>query len=101
LDTSRDGDSTTSLGSLFQCLTTLSVKTFYCAHFAHLPQLRRATPPASLWLQAASSCQGTAATFQHPGRKMPAMTIWAGNSSIQLLSSMPAGHPGCAEPAGK
>ncbi|KAK4820995.1 hypothetical protein QYF61_009461 [Mycteria americana] len=26
LNTSRDGDSTTSLGSLFQCLTTLSVK---------------------------------------------------------------------------
>jgi len=28
LSTSRDGDSTTSLGSLFQCLTTLSVKKF-------------------------------------------------------------------------
>jgi len=26
LNTSRDGDSTTSLGSLFQCLTTLYVK---------------------------------------------------------------------------
>jgi len=26
LNTSRDGDSTTSLGSLFQCLTILSVK---------------------------------------------------------------------------
>ncbi|KAK4811306.1 hypothetical protein QYF61_023358 [Mycteria americana] len=29
LNTSRDGDSTTSLGSLFQCLTTLSVKKFF------------------------------------------------------------------------
>ena len=29
LNTSRDGDSTTSLGSLFQCLTTLSVKTIF------------------------------------------------------------------------
>jgi len=29
LNTSRDGDSTTSLGSLFQCLTTLSVKNFF------------------------------------------------------------------------
>ena len=28
LNTSRDGDSTTSLGSLFQCLTTLLVKFF-------------------------------------------------------------------------
>ena len=28
LNTSKDGDSTTSLGSLFQCLTTLSVKKF-------------------------------------------------------------------------
>ncbi|EOB03656.1 hypothetical protein Anapl_02449, partial [Anas platyrhynchos] len=29
LKTSRDGDSTTSLGSLFQCLATLSVKKFF------------------------------------------------------------------------
>ena len=29
LNTSRDGDSTTSLGSLFQCQTTLSVKKFF------------------------------------------------------------------------
>jgi len=29
LNTSRDGDSTTSLGSLFQCLTTLSVQKFF------------------------------------------------------------------------
>jgi len=28
LNTSRDGDSTTSLGSLFQCLTTLSERNF-------------------------------------------------------------------------
>ena len=28
LNTSRDSDSTTSLGSLFQCLTTLSVEKF-------------------------------------------------------------------------
>jgi len=29
LKTSRIGDSTTALGSLFQCLTTLSVKKFF------------------------------------------------------------------------
>jgi len=29
LNTSRDGDSTTSRGSPFQCLTTLSVKKFF------------------------------------------------------------------------
>ena len=29
LNTSRDGDSTTSLGSLFQCLATVSVKKFF------------------------------------------------------------------------
>jgi len=29
LKSSRDGDSTTSLGSLFQCLTAISVKKFF------------------------------------------------------------------------
>lgn len=46
------------------------------SHFARLPQLRRAT---SLRVRAASSCQRAAATFQRPGRKMPAMTICEGN----------------------
>uniref|UniRef100_A0A8V0XGV5 EH domain-containing protein n=1 Tax=Gallus gallus TaxID=9031 RepID=A0A8V0XGV5_CHICK len=35
--TSRDGDSTTSLGSLFQCLTTLSVKKFFLIFKLNLP----------------------------------------------------------------
>jgi len=30
LNTSRDGDSTTSLGSLFQCLTTKALVTSFC-----------------------------------------------------------------------
>ncbi|KAK4810608.1 hypothetical protein QYF61_007345 [Mycteria americana] len=33
----RDGDSTTSLGSLFQCLTTLSVKKFSLISNLNLP----------------------------------------------------------------
>ena len=33
----RDGDSTTSLGSLFQCLTTLSVKKFFLISNLNLP----------------------------------------------------------------
>ena len=37
LNTSRDGDSTTSLGSLFQCLTTLSVKKFFLIYSLNLP----------------------------------------------------------------
>jgi len=37
LNTSRDGDSTTSLGSLFQCLTTLSVKKFFLISNLKLP----------------------------------------------------------------
>ena len=36
-NTSRDGDSTTSLGSLFQCLTTLSVKKFFWRSNLNLP----------------------------------------------------------------
>ena len=39
LNTSRDGDSTTSLGILFQCLTTLSVKKFFLISNLNLPWL--------------------------------------------------------------
>jgi len=38
---SRDGDSTTALGSLFQCLTTLPVKKFF-------PNIQSAPPPMQL-----------------------------------------------------
>jgi len=37
LNTSRDSDSTTALGSLFQCLTTLSVKKFFLTSNLNLP----------------------------------------------------------------
>ena len=37
LNTYRDGDSTASLGSLFQCLTTLSVKKFFLISSLNLP----------------------------------------------------------------
>ena len=37
LNTSRDGDSTTSLGSPFQCLTTLPVKKFFLISSLNLP----------------------------------------------------------------
>ncbi|KAK4833022.1 LOW QUALITY PROTEIN: hypothetical protein QYF61_027404 [Mycteria americana] len=37
LNTSRDGDSTTSLGSLFQCLITLSVNKFFPVSNLNLP----------------------------------------------------------------
>ena len=37
LNTSRDGDSNTSLRSLFQCLTTLSVKKFFVISNLNLP----------------------------------------------------------------
>jgi len=45
---SRDGDPTTSLGSLFQCLTTLSVKTFFLISNLNLP--RRSLRPLPLVL---------------------------------------------------
>jgi len=37
LNTSRDSDSTTSLGSLFQCFTSLSVKNFFLICNLNLP----------------------------------------------------------------
>ena len=55
LNTSRDGDSTTSLGSLSQCLTTLSVKKFFPISNLNLPRhnfrpfpLVLKSPPRSL-----------------------------------------------------
>jgi len=47
LNTSRDGDSTTSLGSLFQCLTTLSVKKFF-------PNIQ--SKPTLMQLEVIASC---------------------------------------------
>jgi len=37
LNPSRDGDSTTALGSLFQCLTSLSLKKFFLISSLNLP----------------------------------------------------------------
>ena len=39
LNTPRDGDSTTTLGSPFQCLTTLSIKKFFLISSLNLPWL--------------------------------------------------------------
>ena len=49
-NTSRDGDSTTSLGSLLQCLTTLSVYKFFVISNLNLPwrNLRPYQSPAPL-----------------------------------------------------
>jgi len=46
LNTLRDGDLATSLGSLFQCLTTLSVKKFFLMSNLNLPlaQLEAISP---------------------------------------------------------
>ncbi|KAK4822235.1 hypothetical protein QYF61_011876 [Mycteria americana] len=46
----RDGDSTTSLGSLFQCLTTLSVKKFFLTSNLNLPWLNLRPFPLVLLL---------------------------------------------------
>ena len=50
LSTSRDGDSTTSLGSLVQCLTTLSVKKFFLISNPNLPWRNLRPLPLILWL---------------------------------------------------
>ncbi|KAK4827084.1 hypothetical protein QYF61_014186 [Mycteria americana] len=44
LNVSRDGESTTSLGNLFQCLTTLILKNFFLVSSLNLPPFR---PPLS------------------------------------------------------
>jgi len=51
LNTSRDGDSTTFLGSPFQCLTTLSVKKL----FLNLNPIRDGAHPQFLWAVCSSA----------------------------------------------
>ena len=64
-NTSRDGDSTTSLGSLFQCLTTLSLKNFFLISNLNLTQLEAiASCPITSYLgEAANTCL-TTTSFQ-------------------------------------
>ena len=78
-NTSRDGDSTTSLGSLFQCLTTVSVKKFFLISNLNFPwhNLRplplilslvtwdHRPPPASLQLPVLSDNKGNATTISN------------------------------------
>ena len=47
LNTSGDGDSTTSLGNLFQCITTLSEKKVFLTSNMNLPQHIRVVPSAA------------------------------------------------------
>jgi len=49
LNTSRDGDSTTSLGSLFQCLTTLSVQKISLISNLYLPWCNLRPLPPVAW----------------------------------------------------
>ena len=68
LNTSRDGNSTTSLSSLFQCLTTLSVKKFFLISNLNLPwhNLRPLPLVLSLGLQEAVPAQGCPRASSHP-----------------------------------
>ncbi|KAK4825788.1 hypothetical protein QYF61_002372 [Mycteria americana] len=50
LNTSREGDSTTSLGSLFQGLATLSVKKFFLISNLNFPWRNLRPSPLVLWL---------------------------------------------------
>ncbi|KAK4824211.1 hypothetical protein QYF61_012125 [Mycteria americana] len=55
LNISRDGDSTTSLGSLFPCWTTLSMKTFFLISSLNLPWRNLRPFPLVLSLAAVES----------------------------------------------
>ena len=48
LNTCRNGDATTSLGSLFQCLATLAVETFFPVSHLNLPRCSLRPFPLSL-----------------------------------------------------
>ena len=49
LNASRDGASTTSLGNLFQCVTTLFVKNFLLISNLNLPSQFKTIPPWIFW----------------------------------------------------
>ena len=94
LNTSRDGDSTTSLGSLFQCLITLSVKKFFLISNLNFPWRRegQSIQLCSLWVWVMRIGTGQHTSLEvpvgahsvHAQRK--AMSVQQGQSLLQMHS---------------
>jgi len=94
LNTSRDGDSTTSLGSLFQCLTTLSVNKLFLISSLTLPgrnlTVLPLVPSLVTWEK-----RPPPASLQPPFTQREG----AARSTNRLLESLPGGeNPGLAAP---
>jgi len=103
LNTSRDGGLTTSLGSLFQCLTTLSVKKFFQISNLNLPW--RNLRPFPLILSPVTSETNPALTVAvccHPSCSQPQDSVAAGSdaqSSARPLAPWAEVTPHVQEPA--
>ena len=82
LKTSRDGDSTTSLGSLFQCLATLSVKKFFLITNLNLPLCNLRPFPLSCCLSAVRRDQPRSHCKHLSG-------IWRAQQGLPSASSSP------------
>jgi len=81
LNTSRDGDSTPSLGSLFQCLTTLSVRKFF-------PDIQPKPPLAQL----------EAISFKFCPLSFSSTHVCAALPTTHTDSPHPFPHEGCCGP---
>ncbi|KAK4818647.1 hypothetical protein QYF61_016618 [Mycteria americana] len=74
----RDGDSTTSLGTLFQCLTTLSVKNFF-RNIQSKPPLEQleaiSSYPVTCYLGEETNTHLTTTSFQAKQPKVPQLLL--------------------------
>ena len=87
LNASRDGDPTASLGSLFQCLITLSVKKFFLISSLNLPWRNLRQFPLTLSLVTCKKGPTTAPFLRHAGLR-------SGGAAAPLYSSpSPAALP--------
>jgi len=91
LNASRDGDSATSLGSPFQCLTTLSVKTFLLITNLNLPKIWKppgtVTPP-SPWAVCANTSPLLLLLQEKHRQSSPHWYLALNNAMTQIVSGI-------------
>ena len=97
LNTSRDGDSTTSLGSPFQCLTALNIKNFFPDIQPKLTLVQLETislRPVTCHQREETSPALTVSTFQilEEGNKVSPQSSLPPTKQPQFLQSLLVGH---------
>jgi len=81
LNTAREGAATASLGNLFQCFTTLTVKNFFFVSNLNLPSFSLKPLPLVLSLHALVKCP--------PPALAGPLQVLEGSSEVSLKPSLP------------